>query len=401
MKQPRVKKAKKVILIILDGLGVGALPDSLDYEDAATVNTLASIDAHTQKLYLPYLQKMGIGNITPLKQVTRSKIPTASYGKAMELSKGKDTTTGHWEIAGVYTKEAFATFLDGFSESFIEEFLKKTELPGVLGNKKASGTKIIEELGEEHIKTKKPILYTSADSVLQIACHEKYFGIKNLYRICEIARKQSDAMNISRVIARPFVGEKKGEFQRTGNRKDYSIKVPKKTVLDYLMEAGQETISIGKVASIYNHTGFSKEKAASNNREIMEVLLKEIQETPKGLLFANFVDFDMLYGHRRDPEGYEKELEWFDRKLPQITSLLDEEDLLIITADHGNDPAAHGTDHTREYIPILAYSINSEKKGGVNLQTRESFADIGQTILDAFHINKKMEIGTSFWSMLP
>ena len=230
---------------------------------------------------------------------------------------------------------------------------------------------------------------------------KKHFGLQKLYQICEIARKQSDPLNIARVIARPFLGEKRGEFKRTGNRKDYSIDIPEKTMIDYLKEMGKETVSIGKVASIYKHQGFSKEKAAKNNREIMEVLLNELKETQEGLLFANFVDFDMLYGHRRDPEGYGKELEWFDEKLPQVLSLLNEEDLLILTADHGNDPSASGTDHTREYIPILAYSISSEKNGGRNLETRESFADIGQSILDAFHIDKKMKIGTSFWNMLP
>ena len=392
---------KRVILVILDGMGAGALPDSLDYGDATTVNTLASIDAHKQKLQLPQLQKMGIGNITPLTQIPPAEKPTASYGKASELSKGKDTTTGHWEIAGVHTKNPFTYFPNGFEDSFIKEFLEKTDLPGILGNKAASGTEIIEELGEEHIKTKKPILYTSADSVLQIACHEEHFGLQKLYQICEIARKQSDPLNIARVIARPFLGEKRGEFKRTGNRKDYSIDIPEKTMIDYLKEMKKETVSIGKVASIYNHQGFSKEKAATNNREIMKVLLNELKETPEGLLFANFVDFDMLYGHRRDPEGYGKELEWFDEKLPQILSLLNEEDLLILTADHGNDPSASGTDHTREYIPILAYSTSSEKNGGRNLETRESFADIGQTILDAFHIDKKMKIGTSFWNTLP
>ncbi len=390
-------KAKRVFFFVLDSVGVGAMPDAAEYGDG-DVNTLKHIAKTVGGLNLPTLEKMGLGHLTEIKGVAKPSSTIAAYGKAAEKSKGKDTTTGHWEFMGIEVSVPFPTYPQGFPKEFIDCFVAENSLPGVLGNKAASGTVIIEELGEKHLASEKPIVYTSADSVFQIACHEETFGLDRLYSLCKNARKQCNEINVSRVIARPFLGANAKAFKRTGNRKDYSIELPAKTALDHLLVDKFESISIGKVASIYGYTGFSKELKASSNQEIFNVAKKEAERNFTGLLFANFVDFDMLYGHRRNPRGYAKELEWFDAELRSfIKSMMREDDLLILSADHGNDPTAPGSDHTREYVPIIAYTKVTENSGGKALGTRTSFADIGQTILDALGSSAKLPIGQSFW----
>ena len=389
---------KRVVLLILDSLGVGALPDADTYGDSGS-NTLAHIGDESHGLSLPHLRAMGLGNITPVKGLSPVSCATAAYGKASELSKGKDTTTGHWELAGIETAVPFAVFPQGFSDEFIHRFIEENELSGVLVNQPASGTQVIRDWGEEHLRTGKPIVYTSADSVFQIAVHEEHFGLDRLYKICERARLQCDEINVSRVIARPFTGTH--NFKRTENRRDYSIDLPGPTMMDYLREKNMDTIGVGKIPSIFNYKGFSQSIAAKNNRAIMAQVNNTLQKDFHGLLFANFVDFDMLFGHRRDSIGYGKELEWFDSELQNLLSNLREDDLLIITADHGNDPTAPGTDHTREYIPILAWThAIQEQHRGKDLGIRGSFADVGQTILDFMEVNQRLQIGKSFKDIL-
>ncbi len=390
---------RRVFFCVLDSLGVGAMPDAQAYGDEGS-NTLAHIAKATKGLNLPNLMRFGLGNIIDIQGVPRVASPSAAHGKASELSNGKDTTTGHWEFAGIVTEKAFATFPNGFPKDFINSFVATGKLNGVLGNKAASGTAIIDELGEEHLKTHKPIVYTSADSVFQIACHEELFPPDRLYELCEIARKLCDPLGVSRVIARPFEG-KAGEFRRTSRRKDFSIALPEKTLIDLLAADGFDTISIGKVASIYNHQGFTEEIPAAGNAEILAQLMATAKRKFHGLVFANFVDFDMLYGHRRDPKGYAKELEWFDTALPDFLSLLGDEDLLILSADHGNDPTREGSDHTREFVPILAWTKKTASGSGKDLGTRNSFADIGQTIIEALGSKHKLRHGKSFLNLLP
>jgi len=392
-------KYQRIFFLVLDSVGIGAMPDAEKFGDEEGAHTLAHIAESVGGLKLPNLEKMGLGNISPISGITPVHKTTAAYGKLSELSNGKDTTTGHWEMAGLLTEKPFPTYFHGFPEDFMERFVHESNIPGFLGNIAASGTEIIKKLGDEHIRTGKPIVYTSSDSVFQIACHEEHFGLARLYELCEVARKLCDEINIARVIARPFTGTS-GNFTRTGNRKDYSIALPDEIMMEKLLAAGLDSISIGKVASIYSEKGFNKKIKASNNRAIFDAVLAEAEKDFHGLVFANLVDFDMLYGHRRNPEGYAKELCWFDAALPSLLQKMKEGDLLLLSADHGNDPTAHGSDHTREYVPIIAYSKSTEKNGGANLGTRKSFADIGQTILEAFGISQKLKIGTSFLSSL-
>lgn len=398
--QMPVPKMKRVFFCVLDSLGVGALPDAKDYGDGPGANTLGNIATAVGSLELPTLGKMGIGNITSVRGTPPQTQTIAAFGKANEISKGKDTTTGHWEFAGIEVKNPFPTYPNGFPKSFIDQFINENSLPGVLCNQPASGTQVIEDLGEEHIRTGKPIVYTSADSVFQIACHEELFGLDRLYKICENARKQCDAIQVSRVIARPFLGKNAQDFKRTGNRKDFSIALPSATAMDKMVAAGLETISIGKIASIYSHQGFTQELKAGSNREILQTVRSQLNRDFAGLVFANFVDFDMNFGHRRDPAGYAEELRWFDAELEAIIEKMTESDLLILSADHGNDPTTPGSDHTREYVPVLAYTKHTHRVGGKDLGTRGSFADIGQTMLDAFGLAPDLPIGTSFWKEL-
>ncbi len=387
---------KRVFFLVLDSVGIGSMPDALKFGDHDTnSNTIAHAAKAVGGLKTPNLAKFGLGNISAIEGVAPTTNPIASYGKLKELSNGKDTTTGHWEMAGVYVTKPFPTFYDGFPQAFIDRFVIDAKLPGVLANIPASGTEIIEIHGDEHVRTGKPIVYTSADSVFQIACHEESFGLERLYEICQIARKLCDEYKVARVIARPFVGSN-GKYTRTQNRKDFSIALPEEIMMQKLLRAGLESVSIGKVASIYSEEGFNKKVKATNNKAIFEAVLTEASRDFHGLVFANLVDFDMLYGHRRNPTGYAHELEWFDGVLPSLMNIMKEDDLLLLSADHGNDPTAKGSDHTREYVPILAYSKRTEKNGGKNLATRDSFADIGQTILEALGVNEHQKIGKSF-----
>ena len=383
----------RIVLMVIDGAGIGEMPDAAHWGDTGADTLGHTIEI--EKPRLPNLQKLGLGIIRPIIGLPPADKPQAAFGKAAILSNGKDTTVGHWEMAGLITLRPFPIYPDGFPDRIIEPF-KKAIARDVLGNKTASGTEIIKELGPEHIGTGKPIVYTSADSVFQVAAHEEIIPLAELYRICEIARRILIGPDqVARVIARPFVGTP-GNFQRTGNRKDFAVTPPDRTMLDILKEAGLATIGIGKIPSIFNFTGLTGQVEAHDNAESVDQIIRALDNSPKGLLFANLVDFDMLWGHRRDSRGYARGLESLDQRVPEIQGAMRQDDCLIITADHGCDPAAHGSDHTREYVPILVYSRSLD--GGVNLGTRQTMADIGQTIAENF--NLKIPFGTSFFRQL-
>jgi len=380
---------------VLDSAGIGAMPDAAEWGDAGA-DTFGNI-LRSRKVDLPNLQRLGLGNVRPLEGVPAIEIPIGAYGKCALASNGKDTTTGHWEMAGIVLEKPFPTFPKGFPEKVINEFVWRAGVPGVLGNVPASGTEIIKEFGEEHIRTGKPIVYTSADSVFQIAAHEQVIPVVRLYEICEIARKMLDGeFKVGRVIARPFLGNDPSEFKRTENRHDYAVPPPGDNLLSILKEAGLDVVCIGKIASIYNSVGVTKDLEAKNNDQTVEQTIHALKDDSKGLIFSNMVDFDMLYGHRRDTEGYARALERFDTQLPAIFDAMRDDDLLILTADHGNDPTFRGSDHTREYVPLLAYGKNA--KAGVDLSTRESLSDIGQSIADNFGL--KLANGTSFLGLI-
>lgn len=383
---------KRISLIVLDSLGIGELPDAYKYGDIGA-NTFGHIAEKMNGISLQNMGNLGLGNIALLEGVKKTENPIGFFGKMQELSVGKDTTTGHWEIMGIKTSIPFQTYPDGFPRKLIKKLEEKTNRK-VLGNKPASGTAIIEEYGEEHLRTGAIIIYTSADSVLQIAAHEDKIPLKELYRICEIARELTFEKEflVGRVIARPFLGEV-GSFTRTSNRKDYSVKPPSRTVMNNLKDGGKECIAIGKISDIYANEGVTKKVKSKSNMDGVDKLIEELKTDFTGLVFTNLVDFDMLYGHRRDPIGYGKAIEEFDKRLPEIISQLNNEDLLILTADHGNDPTFEGSDHTREYVPLLVYSKLLQK--GSDLGIRSSFADIGATIADNFSI-KMPEYGDSF-----
>lgn len=382
---------KRVILIVLDSVGAGEMPDSEEFGDKGA-NTIGNIAQSIGGLNLPNLQKMGLGNILYIKGVAPNPDSLASYGKMMEASKNKDTMTGHWEIMGLITKQHFPVFPDGFPEEILEDFFKATGVHKILGNKAASGTVIIQELGEEHIKTGFPIVYTSGDSVFQIAAHEHIIYVDELYKMCEATRKVCDKYNIGRVIARPFIG-KNGNFKRTFRRKDFPMKPPYETVLDILKAKGFPVIGIGKIGDIFAEQGLTKIIHTKNNKEGIKTLINELSITENGLIFINLVDFDMLYGHRRDIKGYANALEIFDNEFSLLLQHLEHNDILIITADHGCDPTHHGTDHTREHVPLLVYS---KLMHPVNLGIRRSFSDIGVSILELFEIEHKFP-GKSFF----
>ena len=381
--------------MVLDSAGIGEMPDAAAWGDAGA-DTLGHILA-SRKVDLPNLQKLGLGNIRPLEHLPAVETPIGSYGKCTLKSNGKDTTTGHWEMAGIVLEKAFPTFPDGFPPKIIDEFVEKARVPGVLGNVPASGTEIIKSLGEEHVRTGKPIVYTSADSVFQIAAHEEVIPVERLYEICEIARDILDGdAKVGRVIARPFTGTVADNFTRTENRHDYAVPPPSENLLPLLSGHGLDVVCIGKIASIYDSVGVTKDLTAKNNNQAMDQTINELNAKSHGLIFSNLVDFDMLYGHRRDTEGYARALEHFDHRLPEIFDAMGDDDLLIITADHGNDPTAPGSDHTREYAPLLVYGKNA--KPGVDLGTRGSLADIGQTIAENFGL--ELKDGESFLSLL-
>ena len=391
------KKYKRVFTVVIDSLGVGALPDAESYGDVGT-NTLGHIAKSVDSLAIPNLQKLGMGNICAMDKVAPAESPLAVYAKLGEASTGKDTMTGHWEMMGLHITQPFQTFTDtGFPKELIDELEKRTGHK-VIGNKSASGTAILDEFGEEEIATGNMIVYTSADSVLQICGNEETFGLDELYRCCEIAREltMKEEWRVGRIIARPYVGKKAGEFKRTSNRHDYALKPYGKTALDALKANDLEVISVGKIADIFCDEGITDSNRSTSSVHGMEQTIEITKRDFTGLCFTNLVDFDALWGHRRNPAGYAQELEKFDVKLGVLLDSLNDDDLLIITADHGNDPTHEGTDHTREYVPFLAYSPSME--GGKELETTDTFAVIGATIADNFNVT--MPEGTIGHSLL-
>lgn len=380
-----------LFLVILDGVGIGELPDAGKYGDAGS-NTIKHI-AESVELKLPNLQKMGLGNIEQIKRIPPVNNPLASYGKLKEISKGKDSTTGHWELGGLFVDIDFSYFPDGFPHSIIDKFISLTGCKGVLGNKAASGTEIIKELGAEHVRTGYPIVYTSADSVFQIAAHEEIIPLKKLYEICEITREKVliPPLMVGRVIARPFLG-KPGDFTRTTNRKDYSLDPPDKTILDVLSDNDINTVAIGKINDLFNHRGIKYPRKTKSNSEGCEQLMKAAVEFSDSFIFANLVDFDVYYGHRNDPSGFAEALEYFDNFLPGFLDKLDDTDVLLITADHGNDPTTPSTDHSREYVPLLYYS---KKFAARDLGIRSTFSDVGKTAAEYFNVPNHLK-GISF-----
>jgi phosphopentomutase len=379
---------RRVVIIVLDGFGIGEMPDAAEYGDAGS-DTLGHI-LNWREIHIPNLRAMGLANIRPLA-IPPADFPSGSFGKAALKSRGKDTTTGHWELSGTLIEHPFPTYPNGFPPRIIEQF-ERAIGRRVLGNKPASGTEIIKELGEEHMRSGRPIVYTSADSVFQIAAHEKVVPLEQLYRWCEIARQLLTGEDlVGRVIARPFVGEP-GNFRRTEARRDYAIPPPEQTLLDLMKDAGLAVIAVGKIGSIFCHRGTTQELPAGNNDASIEQTLRALAQDLPGLVFTNLVDFDMLYGHRNDIEGYGRALEHFDRRLAEIQQAMRDDDLLIITADHGCDPGDVSTDHTREYVPVLVWGCRV--LSGVDLGTRSSLADVGQTVAENFGL--ELKLGRSF-----
>lgn len=387
---------KRVIWIILDSVGIGALPDADRFGDVGA-DTLGNIMKSRGKLDVPNLEKLGLFAITDTALPKTSTIPVGAYGKSKELSNGKDTTIGHWEMIGIETKQAFPTYPDGFPKDIIDEFMKRTGCEGVLGNCVASGTQIINELGDEHMRTGCPIVYTSADSVFQIAAHEDVISLDALYNMCETARAiLKDEHAVARVIARPFVKDDCAEigkqYVRTSNRRDFSLKPSEESLLCYLKNAGHQVTAVGKIEDIFCGVGIGEAVHTKDNMDGMDKTLEYMKTQEEGLIFTNLVEFDSTWGHRRDIEGYAKGLEEFDKELTKILEQMREDDLLIINADHGCDPTFQGTDHTREYIPILMY--HKGMKQGVNLGVLDTFADIGATIADNFNVIQ-LQVGNS------
>ena len=387
-----VEKFKRIFLVVMDSVGIGEAPDAKQFDDLGA-DTLGHIAERMNGLNMPTMGKLGLSNIREIKGIEKADQPLAHYTKMQEASNGKDTMTGHWEIMGLYIDQPFQTFPDGFPDDLLDELKEKTGR-GIIGNKPASGTEILVELGEEHMKTGDLIVYTSADSVLQIAAHEDVVPIDELYEICETARKMTmnDKYMVGRIIARPFVGEP-GAFERTSNRHDYALKPFGRTVMNALEDGGFDVVALGKISDIYDGEGVTKAIRTKDNDDGMEKLIQSIDEDFHGLNFLNLVDFDAKYGHRRDPEGYGKALETFDERLPEVLEKLKEDDLLIITADHGNDPVHHGTDHTREYVPLIVH--HKGVTSGKALPIRETFADIGATIAENFGVDMP-KYGKSF-----
>lgn len=388
---------KRIHLIVLDSVGIGEAPDAAQFDDF-DVDTLGHIARERGGLNMPNMAKLGLSNIREIQGIPRADKPLAYYTKMQEASSGKDTMTGHWEIMGLRIDTPFRVFPDGFPEELISRIEEKTGRK-VIGNKPASGTEIIDELGEEHMQTGALIIYTSADSVLQIAAHEEVVPLKELYEICEFCRKITleDPYMLGRIIARPFVGEP-GHFARTANRHDYALKPFGPTTMNALKDAGYDVIALGKISDIYDGEGVTKAVRTVSNMDGMDKLVSTMEEPFNGLSFVNLVDFDALYGHRRDPQGYGGALEEYDARLPEVFAKLKEDDLLIITADHGNDPTYRGTDHTREYVPLLVYSPRF-REGGGELPLRKTFADIGATVADNFGVTMPAH-GTSFLTEL-
>lgn len=382
----------RAIIIVLDSVGIGELPDADLYGDKGC-NTLANIANSLGSLHLPNMELLGLGKIAHIKGISAKVRPKAFFGKMAEASHAKDTTVGHWEIAGIITKKPFPTYPNGFPSEIIERFKKEIKLD-ILGNKAASGTEILEELGEEHIKTGKPIVYTSVDSVFQIAACEDIFPVDTLYKMCEIARKILHGKhNVARVIARPFVS-KMGNFVRTDRRKDFSVAPPYPTLLDLAVEQGFAVIGIGKIGDLFGHRGLTEEAHTSDNNEGIKQTIECVKRDFSGIIFTNLVDFDMKFGHRNDVIGYANALTEFDNYLPCLLNSLKKKDILIITADHGCDPTTIGTDHTREYVPLLVYGKNLAAP--ISLGARDAFADAGATIIEYLNL-RPLSVGKSFY----
>ncbi len=392
-----MKKYRRIFTIVLDSLGIGAMKDSNKYGDNG-VDTLGNIAKSVSSLNIPNLQKLGIANLHSIQHVAPAENPLGYFAALNETSVGKDTMTGHWEMMGLNIQTPFKTFTDtGFPKELIDELEKRCGRK-VVGNKSASGTEILDEYGEHEIATGDMIVYTSADSVLQICGHEKYMGLDNLYKYCEIAREltMKDEWKVGRIIARPYIGEKKGEFKRTSNRHDYALKPYGDTALNVLKNAGLDVISVGKINDIFDGEGVTESHKSKSSVHGMEQTIEIANKDFIGLCFVNLVDFDALWGHRRNPQGYAEEIEKFDKNLGVLLSKLREDDLLILTADHGNDPTYIGTDHTREQVPFIAYSPSN--KGNGNLGEFDTFAVIGATIVDNFEV--KMPENTIGYSIL-
>jgi phosphopentomutase len=387
---------KRIFLIVMDSVGIGESPDADKFGDKGA-DTLGHIAERMNGLNMPNMARLGLSNIREIKGINKADKPLAYYTKMMEASNGKDTMTGHWEIMGLNIQTPFRVFPDGFPDELLSELVQRTGRK-IIGNKPASGTEILDELGEEHMKTGALIVYTSADSVLQIAAHEEIIPIEEQYKICKIARELTldEKYMVGRVIARPFLGEP-GNFKRTANRHDYALKPFDRTVMNEMKDAGLDVIAIGKISDIYDGEGVTQSLRTISNMDGMDKLVQTLDMDFTGMSFLNLVDFDALYGHRRDPEGYGKALEEYDARLPEVFAKLKEDDLLIITADHGNDPTAPGTDHTREYVPLIVYSKMMSE--GKELPIRETFADIGATVAENFKV-KMPNFGKSFLNEL-
>lgn len=379
-------------IIVLDGVGAGEMPDAADFGDTGS-NTLGNMAEKLGGLDLPNLAEAGLGNIIPIKGVGPVEKPLASYGKMKEVSVGKDSTTGHWELGGVQIEFVFPLYPDGFPENIMQQFLEVNGLKGYLANYPASGTEIIAKLGDEHVKTGFPIVYTSGDSVFQIAAHEDVIPVERLHEICKTTRDKIlvGEHSVGRVIARPFIGES-GNYTRTTNRKDFSIDPPSPTILDVLQENDINTVAIGKVNDLFNYKGISQSLITKTNQAGMDKIIESLSENNNSFIFANLVDFDVYYGHRLDPEGFHGALKDFDKRLPEILSKMDDTDALAITADHGNDPTSHSTDHSREYVPILFFR---KGKVGKDIGVRNTFADLAQTAAQFFGVNNALK-GKSF-----
>lgn len=388
--------SKRVIIFVLDSVGIGALPDSEKFGDV-DVNTLGHIAEQSENFKIDNLKKLGIGNIPGLDAIEKTEKPLAAFGRLAEVSEGKDTTSGHWEIAGLHLMEPFKTYPNGFPDEVIKKFEEATGRK-VICNKPASGTTIIKELGEQHVKTGDVIVYTSADSVFQIAAHEDVVPLEELYEMCEFAREMLRGEHqVARVIARPFVGKDADSFVRTSNRHDYSLDPFGKTILELAKDKGLDVEAVGKVVDIFNGVGITKSVHTKSNMDGIDQTIKFLGRDTEGIIFTNLVDFDAKYGHRRNVQGYREALEAFDKRIPEILAAMNDDDIIIFTADHGNDPSYKGTDHTREYIPALIYG--KEIKAGADIGTRESFADIAATIADIFNI-EGLEHGKSFKNII-
>jgi phosphopentomutase len=385
-------RIKRVIVIVLDGVGAGEAPDAAAYGDAGS-NSLGNVARAVGGLKAPNMYELGLGNITPIQGVPENPNAKGAFGRFQPRSAGKDTVIGHWEMMGIYLPVAFPTYPNGFPPDVLDPFREAIGRE-VLGNKPASGTEILKELGVEHMQTGKPIVYTSADSVFQIAAHEEVISLENLYKMCEIARDILQGEHgVGRVIARPFLGDQPENFKRTTRRKDYPRKPAYPTMMQKLVDAGRDVYSVGKIDDIFNHQGITKKNHVLTNRESLEVMLKLLEEDFEGLMFVNLIEFDMIYGHRNDPRGYADALEQFDGYIPEIQKRLGPADLVIITGDHGVDPTTPGTDHSREYVPLLAFG--PKIRHGINLGDRETLGDIAGTLAEIFTLEPQ-PIGKSF-----